>query len=305
MKATIVINPNSGKLHRNINVLKIEKIFKKYNYDVQILFTKYKGHAKKIASEIDTDLLISVGGDGTFNEIMSGNFTRNKRITLAHIPRGTANDIGAMYGYSKFLYHNFELLLKGKIKNVDICTINKEPFTYVAALGKYTNVSYDTPRYLKKRFGYLAYLIEGIKELNGKVRFYNMHYKVDGVELDGRYSFLLISNANRIAGINNIYKNIYLDDNCFEVLFCELKTKKDIIRSLYHMKNRDITTAGGFKFYKAKSLEITFDKPLKKGWSVDGEELLDKDTNFKIEIERNIKVLVPTKNIKKLFLDKE
>ena len=49
-----------------------------------------------------------------------------------------------------------------------------------------------------------------------------------------------------------MYKNIYLDDNCFEVLFCELKTKKDIIRSLYHMKNRDITTAGGFKFYKAK-----------------------------------------------------
>ena len=35
------------------------------------------------------DLVISGGGDGTFNEIVSGNLRREKQIPLSHIPVGT------------------------------------------------------------------------------------------------------------------------------------------------------------------------------------------------------------------------
>lgn len=302
---TIIINPNSGRGHKAINIEKIKDLFLKYQYIADIIFTQYKGHAKEIVSNIDTDFVISVGGDGTFNEVMSGNFSRKEKVLLAHIPLGTANDIGAMYGYSSSLMKNFELVLNGKIKNIDICTINKEPFTYVAAFGKYTNISYDTPRNLKKRFGYLAYLIEGMKELRTNSKLYNVKYYIDGTEYEGKYSFMLISNANRIAGINNFYENIKLDDNKFEVLFCELNTKKDVLKSLYHLKDGDISKLPGFKFYKTNHLKIEFEKALKKGWSVDGEELQDKNTDFEIEIVRNVKILIPVKNIDKLFLDKE
>ena len=43
---------------------------------------------------------------------------------------------------------------------------------------------------------------------------------------------MLISNANRIAGINNFYKDIKLDDDQFEVLFVILKRRIDILRTL-------------------------------------------------------------------------
>ena len=36
------------------------------------------------------------------------------------------------------------------LKNIDICTINDQPFTYSAGFGKIVNVSYSTPRELKK-----------------------------------------------------------------------------------------------------------------------------------------------------------
>ena len=45
------------------------------------------------------------------------------------------------------------MLLKGKIKNVDICLINNVPFVYVACMGSYTNVPYKTPRELKEKYG--------------------------------------------------------------------------------------------------------------------------------------------------------
>lgn len=305
-KAIIIINPNSGRKHKKINLEEIKKIFYKYDYEAQIMFTNYKGHAKKIVETLEkVDLVVSVGGDGTFNEAMTGNFNRDKRLLLAHIPLGTANDIGAMYGYSKSLIKNFKLLLKGSVKKIDICTINDCPFTYVAAFGKFTNISYETPRWLKKKLGYLAYLIEGLKEIKGKTKLYHLKYEVDGKVLEGVYSFMLISNANRIAGINNFYNDIKLDDNAFEVLFCTINCRKDIIKSLYSLTKTDISNAPGFEFYKTNHLKISFEKELDKGFSVDGEELEDKNKEFEIKIVRNVEILIPNKNISKLFLDKE
>jgi len=304
-KCTMIINPNSGRYHKKFNILKIKNIFKKYDYEISIVFTEYQGHAQKLVETIDSDLIVSVGGDGTFNEVMTGNFKRKDKILLAHIPLGTANDIGAMYGYGLSFYRNIELLLKGKIKKIDICTINDRPFTYVAALGKFTNISYETPRSLKKKFGYFAYLIEGLKELKSTPNLYNINYKIDNQTYEGSFSCILISNANRIAGINNFYENIKLDDNKFEVLFCEIDNKKDILRSLYQLKDGDISTCEGFKFYKTNNLSMKFKDKLFKNWSVDGEELKDNTKNFEIKIIRNVKILIPRKNINKLFLDKE
>ena len=48
---------------------------------------------------------------------------------------------------------------------------------------------------------------------------------------------MLISNANRIAGINNFYRNIKLDDNKFEVI-CNFKRRIDIIKPLVCDDNR-------------------------------------------------------------------
>ena len=302
LKCTLIINPHSGR-HRKINIDKITKIFLKYNYDVDVIFTKYKNHAQEITERSISDLVVSVGGDGTFNEVMTGNFNRESRILIAHIPIGTANDIGTMYGFKKSLYKNIELLLSGSVRGIDICTINDKPFTYVAALGKFTNVSYDTPRRLKKSFGYLAYLIEGLKELKNPTIKYSFKYIIDGVEHKTNSIFMLISNANRIAGINDFYHNIKLDDNLFEVLFCTLDDRKKIVKSLYHLKDGDISTLEGFRFYKTNNLKIIFDEPIKKNWSVDGEELLDKTSIFEVKIVRDVKVLIPNKNIKKLFVE--
>ena len=67
-------------------------------------------------------------------------------------------------GYEKNIIKNLKLLLNGEEKDIDICLINGQPFVYVAGFGKFVNISYDTPRSLKKKYGYLAYLIEGLKE---------------------------------------------------------------------------------------------------------------------------------------------
>lgn len=303
-KCIVIYNPISGKKIKYNFMPNFKDTLEKYGYDYQLVETEYKFHAIEIMQEIpDVDLVISIGGDGTFNEVMTGNFKRKNRLVLAHLPVGSTNDIGKMLGYKDNIINNLKLALEGTVKDFDICLINNRPFIYVAGMGKFTDVSYDTPRKLKNKIGYLAYLKEGIKAFFSKTNLYDVEYEINGEKYRGLFSFILVSNANRIAGIKDFYKDVKLDDDNFEVLMCSITRKKDIIKSLYFLTKYDVSKVPGFYFYKSNKIRIKLSKPLKKEWCIDGEKLDDNGTKFNIFIENKVKILVPNKNIDELFLD--
>lgn len=305
-KCLVVYNPNSGKYNKEVTLPKIEKILNEYDYSVIIEKTKYKGDATSIVANIDKcDLVVSIGGDGTFNEVMTGNFMRKDRIVLCHLPSGTTNDVGAMWGYGKNMLNNLKLALNGKVKRIDICTINDKPFVYSAGFGKFMNIPYETPRELKKRIGHLAYIREGARDFFRKVKLYDITYEVDNEKYRGLFSFALITNANRVAGINNFYKDIKLDDNKFEVLLCNITKLKDIVKTLYFFALYDASKIPGFYFYQTDNIKIKFNSPLKKPLCINGESFDDMSGSYNIKIDHNVYVLMPKKNINSLFVEKK
>lgn len=304
-KCAVIYNPNSGRHLKYKFMSQFEKILNEYGYDVQIFYTEYKGHAIEIVKNLEhVDLVLSIGGDGTFNESVTGNYMRKDRLICAHIPVGTTNDIGVMLGYGKNMINNLKLTLDGVTRNVDICLINGRPFIYVATIGKFADIPYETPRELKKKFGYLAYISEGIKSFFNKTKLHDVTYEIDGVEYRGLFSFIIVSSANRIAGINNFYKDVKLDDNKFEVLLCNFAKKKDIIRSLYFLTLYDIEKVPGIHFYKTDKIKMKFADTPKKAWCIDGEMLDKNGRTYEITIDRNIQMLVPKKNIDRLFVNR-
>ena len=120
-KCVIILNPESGKKHKITSYQNFYDILRKYGYDTDIILTKARGDAEKIIQGIDksTDLVISGGGDGTLNEIVSGNLQREKPLTIAPLPLGSTNDVGNMYGLNRSVYENLELILKGKAKKIE------------------------------------------------------------------------------------------------------------------------------------------------------------------------------------------
>lgn len=303
-KCLVVYNPNSGKYNKEVTLPKIEKILNEYDYSVIIEKTKYKGDATSIVANIDKcDLVVSIGGDGTFNEVMTGNFMRKDRIVLCHLPSGTTNDVGAMWGYGKNILNNLKLALNGKVKRIDICTINDKPFVYSAGFGKFMNIPYETPRELKKRIGHLAYIREGARDFFRKVKLYDITYEVDNEKYRGLFSFALITNANRVAGINNFYKDIKLDDNKFEVLLCNITKLKDIVKTLYFFALYDASKIPGFYFYQTDNIKIKFNSPLKKPLCIDGESFDDMSGSYNIKIDHDVYVLMPSKNVNNLFFN--
>ena len=302
-KCTVIINPTSGKGLNNHLKEKIEKVLENYNYEPTVVITEYSGHAEEIIQNVTDDLVISVGGDGTFYEVMNGNLKRKKQVVLSHIPVGTTNDIGHMYGLDKDILSNLKLILDGEIKNVDICEINGRKFVYVASFGKFMEIPYETPQKLKHKIGYLAYLVGGAKQIFKRTRKYDITYEIDGVKHNGKYTFLIISNANRIAGINNFYNEMKLDDEKFEVMFCSLSNVFEIAKAFYVLKTSDISCMQGVETYKTNNLKITFNDGVKP-WCLDGEKYDGQTAHYEFKVISKVKMLIPSKNIDKLFIKK-
>ena len=300
-KCVVVINPTSGHGLNHELASQIAKVLEENNYQPEVHITEYAGHAEEIALAADCDLLISVGGDGTFYEVMNGNFKRENQLVLSHIPVGTTNDIGHMYGLGKNIITNLRSILDGLVKTVDICSINGRCFVYVASFGKFMEIPYETPQKLKRRFGHAAYLMGGSKELLKKTRTYDVTYEIDGVEHHGKYSLIIISNANRIAGINNFYRDVKLDDGRFEVLFCNANNVPKLASAFYTLKTKGAAYANGIECYKTSRIKIRFNDGMKP-WCLDGEKYDSGDaTEFEITTEKHVKMLVPQRNVDKLF----
>lgn len=304
MKSCIVIyNPNSGHTLKDSDIITCRKYLTKYGYSPKIIPTQYAGHAKELVSHMKmVDVVFSIGGDGTFNEIVTGNLLRKDPLVVCHIPVGSTNDVGAMFGYGKNFEENLKLALEGKVKEIDICQINDRPFVYVGAIGKFVNIPYETPRYLKEKIGYFAYLYEGFKDFFRPIKMHNISYKINGVEKTGFYSLVIVSNANRIAGINNFYKDIKLDDNQFEVLLCSFSKRIHLLKAFRLLLTNDISKISGFEFYKTNKVEIKFLEYPKKSWCIDGEKLDRSTLDYNISMINNFKILMPTTYNDELFV---
>ena len=300
-KCVVVINPTSGHGLNDKLASRIEDVLKEQRYKPEVIITEYAGHAEEIVMDADCDLLVSVGGDGTFYEVMNGNFKRHKQLLLSHIPVGTTNDIGHIYGLGKDIITNLKDILSGVVKKVDICSINGRSFVYVASFGKFMEIPYETPQKLKHRIGHAAYLMSGTKEVFKRTKKYDVTYEIDGVKHNGKYSFIIISNANRIAGINNFYRDMKLDDHKFEVMFCSISNLAKLARAFYVLKTSDISYMSGVECYKTDNIKITFNDGMKP-WCLDGEKYDTKTTYYEIKTDQVVKMLIPRKNVDKLFL---
>lgn len=301
-KCYIIYNPESGRKKSKLNTDICKTILNENEYEVEFLETHAKGDAKKYLKEIKyADLVIVAGGDGTLNEAVSGNLERKEKLLISHLPLGTTTDVGKLYGFTKNTKKDLNLMLNGEIRNVDIGLINKQPFLYVSCMGNFTEISYETPRKLKSLFGRLGYFLFALKSIGKKLKRYHIKYEVDDIKGEGDFTFIFITNSSRVAGVNNIYHDVKLDDNMFEVALCDVKSKRNLIKTFYEIRTKNIQEIPNIKYFQTNNLKLIFDKIPEESWCIDGEELKPLTNIYTFGIDNSCQILLPKKNVEKLF----
>ncbi|MBI9009974.1 MAG: diacylglycerol kinase family lipid kinase [Tenericutes bacterium] len=301
-KVMLIYNPKSGnqKFDRNLDFV-IKTLKEKYD-DILVCKTNAQGHATDFAREAcekNVDLVVIVGGDGTFNETVNGLMEYEKRPIIGYIPAGTCCDIGLTLGLTKNVRKALSIILSGVPAKMDVVKSNNRYFCYVSGNGAFIDISYVTDSKLKKKIGYLAYLIKGAEEMFTipKMR---MQIKHDNGVEKGIYSLVLIINSKRVAGINMIYKPC-LDDGLVDVvLYRNVLPFNAIVYVISFILPFWSTPL--IKRLKSKRLEIVTNT--KANWNVDGES--GGIGNQYIDVcQKAIEIIVPKKIKKRYFHNQE
>lgn len=299
--ALIIYNPNSGTEAKIKIVEEYQKILNGYGYKVSTIKTEYPNHATDIIQQVPHyDIVFAVGGDGTLNEVITGNYKREDKLNICPLPSGTCNDVATMLGYTNSPTKNMENALEGELHDLDIGLINNHPFIYVVGMGKFMNIPYEVSRKEKKKMGYLAYLKSGAREALSKMKRYRARIIVDGVTLDSSYSLIMVSNSSHIAGIDKFHRDVILNDGAFEILLCKSNNIVDMVANFIcyftgkHPKN--ITSM------KGRTIEIELFDSIDKNWCIDGEKFGDNGKKYKITAGAKMRILTPKLKKENLFI---
>ena len=274
-KVLIIINPRSGTMRANKYMTEICEMFVRGGYMPTVLVTTQRGDGTAYARNLagDYDLVICIGGDGTFNEVVAGVMENGTRVPIGYIPAGSTNDFASSLGLSKDVITAASHVLHGKPMTLDVGSFNGRLFSYVASFGAFTKASYSTPQSIKNSLGHLAYILEGIKEGISSLtslKPIHMAFEADGVHYEGDYVFGAISNSTSIAGILTL-KEEYVDmrDGLFELLL--IKAPRDLLEltEIVHMLTTQNYESNMLTFVNAKSFKIHADKEV--SWTLDGE----------------------------------
>ncbi len=220
-KLMLLVNPQAGKGGARAALGDVLGVFCDSGWVPTVYMTRKRGDAPVLAHAYAKgyDRIVCIGGDGTLSETVAGLVTLSDAPPLGYIPMGTANDVATTLGLKRDPIEAAKVIVRGEPHPMDVGCMNGERFfTYIAAFGAFTDVSYETRQESKQALGLLAYLLEGLAALPTIAPTHARVILDDGEE-EGDYVFCGVTNSTSVAGMVRLDESIVnLSDGLFEVI---------------------------------------------------------------------------------------
>ena len=201
-EAVVVINPISGRREKGaIRKERVDAFIQQRGLDVVSVMTEYAGHASEIAREaVDAGVkkVISVGGDGTINEVAKE--LVGTGIEFGLVPMGSGNGLARHLGLPLKFESALAIAVKEDAEPIDTGFANGHAFFNVMGLG------FDAE--IGKRFngthtrGFMSYLKIGFNAFKTyESKKYTIHMGEDRREIEAY--FVTVANSSQYG--NNAY----------------------------------------------------------------------------------------------------
>ncbi len=270
-KLLFVMNPFAGTRRANRVLAEVLSVFNRAGYEVLTYMTAGQGDATREvqARAAEVDLVVCVGGDGTFNETITGVLRSGRDLPVGYLPAGSTNDFAASLHLPTDLLQAARDIVEGEPCCYDVGKFGNRYFSYVASFGAFTRTSYSTPQNIKNALGHTAYLLDGISELS-QIKPLHVRFELENEVIDGDFIFGAISNSTSVGGILTLDpRQVDMSDGKFELLLVraprDLVELSECIRALRTQKyNCSMLT-----FRPASRVTVYADPAM--AWTLDGE----------------------------------
>ncbi len=305
----VIVNPNAGKGKGKKDWEKISVLLKNENLPFIARFTDKKGHAINITLEAISSgyrKFITVGGDGTLNEVVNGVFTnsvcKTTDIVLSLIPVGTGNDWGRMFGIPTDYEKAVKIIVEYKTMLHDIGLVSYyngtekklRYFINIAGLGfesvvvKKTNDQKDQGR--GGKLIYFYNLLTSLLAYNNVMSEITIDDEVTHADIFS----LNVGNGRYCGGGMRQTPGALPDDGLFDVTIIKGMGKFEIIRNLKILYDGKILQHPKIDGYKCKNVKVKSEAVMFA--EADGESLGQTPAEFSI-IPAAIKIVYGTKII--------
>ena len=284
-KILLIVNPTGG-VRNGLEILKnVQPVFEAGGIELEIIETKYAGHAKDIARAMEIDKFESlclVGGDGTIHEAVNGMYARRdkKRIPLGLIPAGTGNSLMRDFNCLEPSIAA-KWIIKGYTKKIDLAEIKMEHKTVYAfniiGWGMITDINLraEGVRWMgENRYTYSALM----EIMSHKLRHAKLSF--GGKDYDENFTFILGSMTKYTGSAMKMAPKAKLDDGLIDMSIVRVATRKQMLNLFPKIFTGDHIHADILEYKQVDSYSIIPDKddPL----NLDGETIGSTPINVKV-----------------------
>lgn len=271
-KMMLLINPRAGKGSFRSCLGDVMEVFCKAGWIPTVYLTQGREDATRIAAACggDYDMVVCLGGDGTLSEVVTGLVSLPEPPPIGYIPMGTANDVATTLGLPKTPTKAAEVIVNGRARAMDVGRFDSHGhFTYIAAFGAFTEVSYETPQEIKQVLGHLAYVMSGVASL-GKITPRKVRVEYDGGVVEEELVFGGVTNSTSIAGLVRLdEKLVSLSDGLFEIILVRNPKKPSDMKKLVDDIVWRSYEGGQVMVLHSKRVRFTLEESV--AWTKDGE----------------------------------
>jgi diacylglycerol kinase family enzyme len=179
------------------------------------------------------------------------------------------------------------LLLLGDVRKIDLGIVRGRHFAVAAGVGIDASMVQETPTWLKRRLGVLAYTIMATKAALRAVllrRFFTVRVEVDGAAemIERRAAAVMFANFGAILDDRIAFgPGIAVDDGLLDCCIFSPANLRDALRIMWRVTRRDFRPDAAILYRKGKRFRLATDPVLPL--QADGE--LIGDTPVEITVE--------------------
>jgi YegS/Rv2252/BmrU family lipid kinase len=237
-RVLLIVNPASRRADRIRR--KALKAFAVAGVDCVLMQTEAPGHAATLAKSHahKYDAVFTLGGDGTVMEVLGALAHQGPPVGV--LAGGTANVVARTLHIPLNPARAVPLLLNGDQATMDLGRLaDGRRFAIGVGVGLDATMISEAPARLKKRFGFMAYVIGGYKAVLRNQRF-QLRLTVDGIVYDQQASAILVANLGAV--LNNLVAfgdGILQDDGVLNACVFSPQNLRDALRILWRMVRKD------------------------------------------------------------------
>ena len=263
-RALLIANPAARRAARMRGAA--VAAFQRAGVRCDVLLTERPGHAAEVARERcrDYDAVFALGGDGTAMEVAGA--LVGMGVPLGVLAGGTGNLLARAVGIPLDVERAVPMLLVGDRRRIDLGRLPDGRFFAVAAgVGIDARMVRDTPGWMKRRLGVVAYAITATGAALGAVirrDFFHVRLTVDGAVYDREAAAAMVANFGAILHDRITFgPGIQSDDGVLDACVYSPRSLGDALRIMWRLLRKNFRSDDCVLYRSGRHIRLETDPP--------------------------------------------